>query len=299
MAEKKRVIALGFFDGVHIGHAALLNMTRRRAEEHRATPAVLTFDTHPDTLVKRVEVPLINSAEDRAAIMRDRFGIESVIFIHFNEKMMRMPWENFAELMREELGACHLVVGYDFSFGWKGAGRPTRLAAYCSRHGMGCDIISAVCCDGEVVSSTRIRKLLEEGEVAGANKLLGHPHFLVDKVHYGFQLGKRLGAPTINMRFADGVLVPRHGVYAAKVYLDDGECLMAVTNIGVRPTVSGGDQVSVESYILDYEGDLYDRRVRVEFHHFIRDERRFPNTAALKAQIQEDAETTRRYFSTM
>lgn len=162
---------------------------------------------------------------------------------------------------------------------------------------MGCDIISAVCRDGEVVSSTRIRSLLEAGRVEEANDLLGHPHFLVDKVHYGFRLGHKLGAPTINMRFAPGVLVPRHGVYAARVFLDSGERLMAVTNIGVRPTVSGGDQVSVESYILDYEGDLYERRVRVEFHHFIRDEEKFPNTAALREQIQRDADTTRAYFA--
>lgn len=297
MPDRKRVIALGFFDGVHIGHAALLEMTKRRAEERRAVPAVLTFDTHPDTLVKRVEVPLINSAEERAEIIRSRFGIESVIFIHFNEGMMRMPWQNFADSVREELHACHLVMGYDFSCGWKGEGRPARLAAYCTKYGMGCDIISAVCRDGEVVSSTRIRALLEAGRVEEANELLGHPHALVDRVHYGFRLGRKLGAPTINMRFAPGVLVPRHGVYAARVFLDSGERLMAVTNIGVRPTVSGGDQVSVESYILDYEGDLYERRVRVEFHHFIRDEQKFPNTAALQAQIQRDADTTRAYFA--
>ena len=277
MPDRKRVIALGFFDGVHIGHAALLEMTKRRAAEKHAVPAVLTFDTHPDTLVKGVEVPLINSAEERAEIIRHVFGIDSVISIHFNENMMRMPWQNFADSVREELHACHLVMGYDFSCGWKGEGRPARLAAYCTKHGMGCDIISAVCRDGEVVSSTRIRSLLEAGRVEEANDLLGHPHFLVDKVHYGFRLGHKLGAPTINMRFAPGVL--------------------AVTNIGVRPTVSGGDQVSVESYILDYEGDLYERRVRVEFHHFIRDEEKFPNTAALREQIQRDADTTRAYFA--
>lgn len=297
MPDRKRVIALGFFDGVHIGHAALLEMTKRRAAEKQAVPAVLTFDTHPDTLVKGVEVPLINSAEERAEIIRHVFGIDSVISIHFNENMMRMPWQNFADSVREELQACHLVMGYDFSCGWKGEGRPARLAAYCTKHGMGCDIISAVCRDGEVVSSTRIRSLLEAGRVEEANDLLGHPHFLVDKVHYGFRLGHKLGAPTINMRFAPGVLVPRHGVYAARVFLDSGERLMAVTNIGVRPTVSGGDQVSVESYILDYEGDLYERRVRVEFHHFIRDEEKFPDTAALREQIQRDADTTRAYFA--
>ena len=121
-----------------------------------------------------------------------------------------------------------------------------------------------------------------------ANRLLGHPHCLVDTVHYGFQLGGKLGTPTINMRFAEGVLVP---------FLDDGAEHMAVTNVGVRPTVSGSDRVSVESYILDFDGDLYDHTVRVEFHHFIRDERKFSGVDELKAQILRDAETTREYFA--
>lgn len=296
MPDKKRVIALGFFDGVHLGHAALMEMTKRRAAEKGAIPAVLTFDTHPDTLVKGVDVPLINSSEDRAEIIRRVFGIDSVIFIHFDEKVMRMPWQDFADSVTEELRACHFVVGYDFSFGWKGEGRPARLASYCSQRGLGCDIISAVKKDGGVVSSTRIRDLLIEGKIEEANRLLGHPHSLIDTVHYGFKLGRKLGSPTINMGFAPGVLVPRHGVYAAKVFLDDGEERMAVTNVGVRPTVSGDDHVSVESYILDYDGDLYDHRVRVEFHSFLRDERRFPDTAALRDQIQRDAESTRAYF---
>ena len=151
--------------------------------------------------------------------------------------------------------------------------------------------------DGDVVSSTRIRKLIADGDMEEANRLLGHPHCLVDTVHYGFQLGGKLGTPTINMRFAEGVLVPRHGVYAAKVFLDNGAEHMAVTNVGVRPTVSGSDRVSVESYILDFEGDLYDHTVRVEFHHFIRDERKFSGVDELKAQILRDAETTREYFA--
>ena len=296
MAETKRVIALGFFDGVHLGHAALMQMTRRRAQERGVTPAVLTFDTHPDTLVKGVEVPLINSPEGRAEIIRRVCGIDSVIFIHFNRAVMQMPWQDFLRSLVDELHAVHVVVGYDFSCGYRGEGRALNIAAWCSQHGLGCDIIDAVKLDGEVVSSTRIRRAIAEGDMEEANRLLGHPHCLVDTVHYGFQLGARLGTPTINMRFAEGVLVPRHGVYAAKVFLDDGSEHMAVTNVGVRPTVSGSDRVSVESYILGFDGDLYDHTVRVEFHHFIRDERRFAGTEELREQILHDAETTRRYF---
>ena len=123
MPDTKRVIALGFFDGVHLGHAALMEMTRRRAMERHVTPAVLTFDTHPDTLVKGVEVPLINSPEGRAEIIRRVYGIDSVIFIHFSRAVMQMPWQEFMSSLVNELHAVHVVVGYDFSCGYKGEGR--------------------------------------------------------------------------------------------------------------------------------------------------------------------------------
>ena len=128
MPEIKRVIALGFFDGVHLGHAALMEMTRRRALERGVSPAVLTFDTHPDTLVKGVEVPLINSPEGRAEIIRRVYGIESVIFIHFNRAVMQMPWEDFLRSLVDELHAEHVVVGYDFSCGYRGEGRAVKIA---------------------------------------------------------------------------------------------------------------------------------------------------------------------------
>lgn len=296
MSERNRVVALGFFDGLHLGHAALMHMTSRRAAELGAEPAVLTFDLHPDTLVKGVEVPLINSPEGRTEIIRRLFGIQDVIFIHFNRKVMCMPWDEFLEELIEELGARHFVVGHDFSFGYRGEGRPERLREYCEAHGLGCDVIPAVRVDGEVVSSTRIRELIEAGDMEGANRLLGHPHCLVDTVRHGFQLGMKLGTPTINMGFAPGVIVPRHGVYAARVFLDNGEEHIAVTNVGVRPTVSGSSAVSVESFILDFTGDLYKHRVRVEFHTFIRPEIKFQGIDELRQQILQDANTARAYF---
>ena len=294
---KKRVIALGFFDGIHIGHAALLRRTKERAAEIDATPSALSFDVHPDTLVFGKEVPLINSAAGRADLIRRIFGIESVIFIHFNEAVMRMPWQEFVQTLITEMDAAWVVVGHDFRFGWKGEGTAERLKAYCAEHGLGCDVIPAVTLDGRVVSSTYIRDLIAAGEMEQANRFLGHPHTLVDTVHYGYRLGTKMGTPTINMRFPDGVIVPRFGVYAAKVFLEDGSEHMAVTNVGVRPTVSGENRVSVESFILDYSGNLYDHKVRVEFHAFLRPEQRFDGIDALKAQILRDAEATRAYFA--
>lgn len=291
----KRVLALGFFDGVHLGHAALIERTCERAAELGASAAVLTFDVHPDTLVKGEPVPLITSPEDRAEIIRGLFGVEEILSLRFDRSLMELPWDTFLEWVTAEFGAVHLVCGHDFTFGWRGEGDPARLREKCAALGVGADVIPKVTVDGETVSSTAIRRLLTEGELKKANRLLGHPHVLTDTVRTGYRLGRKLGAPTINMRFEDGVLVPAHGVYAGRLRIEGEEIdRWAVTNIGVRPTVSDSERVSVESYILDYEGNLYGRRIRLELLDFLRPERKFADTDALKAQIALDTAAVRR-----
>ena len=297
MEDTKRVIALGFFDGVHIGHGELLKRTRERAAEQNAMPSVLSFDVHPDTLVFGKEVPLINSAIGREEIIRRCYGIENVVFIHFNRRVMQMDWRDFLEDLIRDLQICHIVVGHDFCFGYKGQGTAVRLKEYCAEHGLGCDVIPPVMLDGQIVSSTHIRELIAAGKIEEANRWLGHPHTLADTVHSGYHLGRKLGTPTINMFFPHGVIVPRHGVYATKVYLENGEAYIAVTNVGVRPTVSQEDRVSVESHLLDYSGNLYGRQARVEFYSFLRDETKFSDYAALSEQIHKDAENARAYFA--
>ena len=298
MEEKKRVIALGFFDGVHIGHAALLERTKQRATEQAALPSVLSFDVHPDTLVFGKEVPLINSAIGREEIIRRCFEIQNVIFIHFNQHVMRMNWQVFLESLIRELNVCHIVVGHDFCFGYRGEGTAERLRNYCESHGLGCDVVPPVMLDGQIVSSTHIRELIRDGRIEEANRWLGHPHMLADTVHSGYHLGRKLDAPTINMVIPDGVIVPRYGVYATRVYLENGVSYIAVTNVGVRPTVSEENRVSVESHLLDYSGNLYGRQARVEFYKFLREEVKFDSFQALSEQIHRDAEAARTYFST-
>lgn len=290
-------MALGFFDGIHVGHAALLNETKKMAESLNASPSVLTFDIHPDNIVFNKEVPLINSPSDREDIIRREFGIDNVVFIHFNRKVMQMDWKVFIDEIIDELNVCGIVVGYDFCFGYKGLGRADKLKEYCEGIGIACEIIPAVKIDGEIVSSTNIRKLIENGEIEKANKYLGHAHTLADTVRSGYHLGTKLGTPTINMKFPEGVMVPKHGVYAAKVFLEDGSQHISVTNIGVRPTVSDENSVSVESFILDFSGNLYDRHVRVEFYKFLRPERKFNSPEELAHQINMDAEETKLYFA--
>lgn len=292
---KKKVMALGFFDGIHIGHAALMNMIIKRAREYDAEPAVLTFDVHPDSLVFKKNVPLINSADDRERILSRCFGIYDVVVVHFSQSVMHMDWKVFIDELIDDMDLCHIVVGHDFKFGYKGLGTAEKLKEYCAQRGVGCDIIPPVCKDGVIVSSTLIRGLIESGEIEKANEYLGRPHTLTDVVRSGYHLGTQMGTPTINMRFPDGVIIPRHGVYAAKAYVD-GEEYMSVTNVGVRPTVSEDGGVNVESFLLNFTGNLYGRLVRLDFYKFMRPERKFDDIDELAAQIKHDAESTREYF---
>lgn len=292
---KQKVMALGFFDGIHVGHAALINKIKQRAEETDAEPAVLTFDVHPDNLVFKKTVPLINSAEDRENILSRCFGIDDVVVIHFNQRVMHMDWQDFIDELIDEMNLRWIVVGHDFCFGYKGLGTAEKLKAYCAERGVGCDIIPAVCRDGVVVSSTLIRQLIETGEMEKANEYLGHPHTLTDVIRTGYHLGTKMGTPTINMSFPQGVIIPRHGVYAAKAYID-GQEYMSVTNVGIRPTVSDSGNVNVESFLLDFCGNLYGHRARIDFYKFLRPERKFDDVNELAAQIKSDAQTTREYF---
>lgn len=296
MSTTGRAIALGFFDGVHVGHAALLEKTKERAAEVGASPAVLSFDVHPDRLVFNSDIQLIGDARSREEIIHRCCGIDEVIFIHFNTHVMNMPWTEFADSILNELNVRWIVCGHDFTFGAGGEGTAEKLKAYCEEKGVGCDIIPAVRLDGQIVSSTVIRRMISDGDMESAAKYLGHPHCLSDFVHSGYHIGQKLDAPTINMFFPPDVIIPKHGVYATKVVLPNGKEYPSVTNIGVRPTFSDDEKVSVESHLLDYDGDLYGKPVRVDFYRFIREEVKFSDFEALSSQIRADADAARSYF---
>lgn len=295
--EKKRVIAIGFFDGVHLGHGALLRRTRQVADRLGVPAAVLTFDRHPGTLVSGQPVPLISSPAERADLMRRLYGIDQVLFCRFDKAMMEMPWKEYVgEYLRRKQGAVHVVCGHDHRFGWRGEGNPTRLQQACEQFGMGCDVVQKVEVHGKTVSSTLIRSLLERGEVEEANEFLGHPHCLTGPVVHGRRLGRKLGTPTANLLLPEGVLSPAFGVYASAV-VTGGRRYPAVTNVGVRPTVDGDGRITVEPWILDFEGNLYGKTIRVEFLKFLRPERRFESLEALREAIFRNAEETRAYFA--
>ena len=297
---KERVIALGFFDGVHLGHAALLRRTAEEAAARGVTPAVFTFDRVPKEVLTGSPCPLIISPEDRADLVRRLYGIRDVIMVPFDDEMRTTAWDDFVtEILVKRYHAVHLVAGHDHHFGHKNQGSPELLGQKCAELGLGCDIIPKVEIGGITVSSTYIRRLVELGQIERANRFLGHPHTLTQTVRHGRRIGRTIGIPTVNLTAPPHVLVPSHGVYATRVYLPDGTSYPAVTNVGTRPTVNNGTDVTVEAWLLDFDGDLYGQTVRVEFYHHIRDEIRFDSLDALKAEITRNAETTRQYFASL
>ena len=297
---RERVIALGFFDGVHLGHGALLRRAAEEAKKRGCESAVFTFDRPPKEVITGVPCPLINSPEDRAELVKRLYGIDEMLMVPFDDEMRTTPWDRFVtDILVGRYGAVHLVAGHDHHFGHKNQGSPELLREKCAELGLGCDIIPAVTIGGITVSSTHIRKLLEEGDVETARAFLGHPHVLTQTVGHGRQLGRTIGIPTANLVAPPHVLLPRRGVYAAKITLPDGRAFGGVTNVGVRPTVNRGQDVTVEPWILDFDGDLYGQAIRVEFYRRLRDERKFDSLAALRSQIETDAVKTREAYPEM
>ncbi len=294
--KNKTIYALGFFDGVHIGHAALLSACRALAEENALGCGVVTFSAHPDTFVLGKTPALINSIRDREWLLKEKFHMQTVVALPFDRAMMAMAWEDFLDMLLREHDAAGFVCGEDFRFGYKGQGNAALLEAYCRRRNLPCAVVPDQFMDEVRVSSTYIRHQIETGDMATAVRFLGHPHVLTGRVVHGHALGRKLGFPTANLQLPEGLVVPKFGVYACACVVD-GKTYPAVTNIGTRPTVEGRG-ITVEPWILDYSGNLYDRELTLEFYYFIRPERKFPTLEDLQAEIRRNAEETRNYLKT-
>ena len=293
--QPSSVIALGFFDGVHLGHMALLRTVRQRADALGLPAVALSFDTHPDALVRRTAVPLLSTTAQRERLLRAEGHMDEVRFLHFDEEFMNMPWQTFLdEILIGQFGARHLVCGYDYRFGAGGAGTAELLAKACAERGLGCDIVDKVELDGITVSSSHIRRLLAAGDAAGAARFLGRPYCLTGRVVHGSALGRTMDTPTANLVPEPALLLPKRGVYITRARCAAGE-FAAVTNVGTRPTVDG-DGVRVEAWLLDYAGDLYNREIELDFYTYLRPEQKFGDLQALRDEIIKNADQARAYF---
>lgn len=289
----KRVVALGFFDGVHIGHGELLKRTKERGDELSLVPSVLTYSEHPSTVLGKETVGLINTTEERCRIMRELYGIDDITVKKFTKEYASLPCEEFVDkILLEELSAGYVVAGYDFRFGKGGTGDAETLCKLCKERSIGCDIIDKVEVGGEAVSSSRIRTHITAGDMEGAAALLGHYHRVESEIVHGASLGTKIGFPTINQLLSDKLCIPKYGVYATFVEID-GKRFAGVTNIGVRPTVSEGEMPRVETHIIDFNEDVYGKTAKVELVKFIREEEKFSSPKELISQILRDKDTAK------
>lgn len=290
--EKKTIYALGFFDGVHLGHQALLKACRALAEQNGCNTGVVTFRDHPEGLLHGKAPVLINTHEDKNRLLYAA-GADVVLELPFDQALMTTHWASFLRQLTDH-DAAGFVCGSDFRFGAGGSGTAKKLEGFCKSRGLPYEVVPQQMLDGVRVSSTHIRGLLEAGQVEEAARFLGHPHFLSGEVVSGRKLGRTLGIPTANLQLPEGIVQLRHGVYACRA-VAEGKGYLAVTNIGSRPTV-GGHRVTIEPWLLDFEGDLYGKRVYLTFFQFLRPEKKFDTLEELKAEIQKNAMQTRKIF---
>ena len=292
MRNEKRVFALGFFDGVHLGHQALLRQCRNLAQSMGCNAAAITFDAHPQSLFSDQTPALLGTIRERRLLLR-QYGMDEIDCFPVSKEVMSTPWQDFLQNLLNA-GAAGFVCGDDFRFGHLGEGNAEKLQQFCLQNQLPCIIIPEQSLKGKRISSTLIRGLIEQGDMESATKFLGHPHILTGTVRPGRQLGRKLGVPTANLIIPEGVVVPKLGVYVCRTVID-GKSYPAVANVGTRPTV-GGSGITVEPWILDFHGNLYDREITLEFYRFLREETKFPDLSSLQKQIHQDAAETRRYF---
>lgn len=285
-------VALGYFDGIHLGHKAVLDTALEWAEKENLVPVVMLFDIHPRKLISGDVPPMLLREEKKNEILT-KMGFTVVPF-NFREAMDYSPNEFIDRILIDGLNARVVSCGFDYHYGKGGRGDAKSLGDELERRGVKLFAEEAVLVDGEVVSSTTIRALIAKGEIEKANTMLGFCFSYDFTVKKGDGLGRVLGFPTINQGFPEDFIVPRYGVYASKVLLDN-KWYPAVTNVGVRPTVANSSMRS-ETCIFDFSGDLYGKNVEVSLLRFIRDEIKFSDIDALSQQIERDIVTARNIY---
>ena len=285
MAKTRTSVALGLFDGVHLGHRAVLK-TAAAQKMNGLTPCAFTFPPE-STAGKNAEY--IYSDKEKQMLLTSSCDIAKIFSPQFSEICM-MDGDTFARnILRKELNAAYVACGKDFRFGKDAAWGIDELAGFGRKYGFTVQAVDDVCCGNERVSSTAVRKLLQKGELRRANLFLGEPYMIMKEISNGAQLGRTIGFPTANQLFSKGQLVPAYGVYASRT-LYEGKWYPSMTNIGIKPTVSYGGAPLAETYISGFSGDLYGKTVQVVLLDFIRPEKRFSDLDELKQQIRRDVE---------
>ncbi len=290
-AEKSNyetAIALGNFDGVHIGHKYLIEDNIRKAMEMNLKPGVLLFNNHTKNVLKKnsKSVPILTSNEQKLKILKD-LGVEVVFTMDFNENVMKLSGEEFVEnIIIDQLKAKLVTVGFDYRFGYKAVGDCRYLKDLGIKKGFKTNIITPITIDNEIVSSTKIRQLLMEGNIKKANKFLGRYYTIIGQVVKGSNRGTKLGFPTANISPVDNYTIPKIGVYKTITILEEQKYL-SLTNIGFNPTFNE-KKLKVENHILNFNSNIYGKTIEIMFVDFIREDIKFNTAEKLIEQIKKD-----------
>jgi riboflavin kinase/FMN adenylyltransferase len=294
--QRPTVLTLGVFDGLHLGHQLIMRTVVERAQATGSVPTVITFDPHPRAVLHPESAPPLLQTLDQKVEGFGALGIEQTIVIRFDEKFSQIRAEDFLrEVVKDRLHAKEVYLGCGFAFGHNREGNIALLRRVSQDLGFSADESPEVQIRGQRVSSSRVRHLLAEGKVNLARRLLGRPYGVEGPVERGAERGRELGFPTANLHPRNRV-IPRNGVYVTGTLID-GQWRRSITNVGVRPTFGADAEPSVETFVMDWAGDLYGDVVRVRFLHRLRDERKFNSIEELKAQIQKDVQRAQSYFA--
>lgn len=289
------VLTIGNYDGLHLGHRRIIEKIQEKARDLNGTSMLMTFHPHPLTILRPDKcIGLITPLHVKKRLIEEA-GIDALIIIPFTDDFRHITPEAFVDnLLVKKLGIKGLIVGYDFKFGKEGKGNVEYLASHSTEYGFFFESQGAITFDGEKVGSNRIRKMIQEGDVGKAALHLDRPYMIEGTVVKGEGRGRTIGFPTINLK-TEFPLIPKRGVYITDVDVG-GKRYPAVTNIGYNPTFDG-QSLTIETYILDFSGDLYDRNIVLYFLERVRDEVRFSSVDELKERIWKDVEAAREYFN--
>ncbi|MDQ4122520.1 MAG: bifunctional riboflavin kinase/FAD synthetase [Acidobacteriota bacterium] len=289
------VLTLGVFDGLHLGHQRIMATVVERAKAVKAIPTAITFDPHPRAVLQPENAPPLLQTLDQRLGALEVLGIEQTIIIRFSREFAATNAEDFLrDIIRERLQAKEVYLGKGFAFGKGRAGNIGLLRELSRELGFFADEVEEVQLRGQRISSSTIRQLLSEGKVNLARRMLDRPYGVEGRVVHGQQRGRTIGFPTANL-MTENRVIPRSGVYVTATLIE-GKWRRSITNIGVRPTFEQQAQPTIETYVLDWDGDLYGDVIRVRFLHRVRDERKFSGIEELKTQISKDLRRAERYF---
>jgi riboflavin kinase / FMN adenylyltransferase len=294
--SRKVCLAIGVFDGVHLGHQQIIRQTITDARQHGGIALVVTFDRHPNAVVAPDRVPPLIYSQPQKIRAIEALGADALLLIHFDREFCQQTGEAFIRGLARDLGRMHSIcVGADFTFGHKRSGNVALLRQLGAELGFAVHGMAALSLDGEPVSSTRIREAIRTGDLDFASQMLGRPYSIAGSVVTGDKLGRQMGFPTANLD-AIGLVLPPNGVYAVQALLD-GAVHRAVLNIGLRPTLQNPKPaLRVEAYLLDFSADLYGKELELRFAGKLRDERKFASLNDLKEQIARDVADAQKQF---